>query len=85
MSETFRIESGKDWHKVDIQPSNDDLKIGCLQRIADACELMVKAKERLERDIQYLRKENKRLQLSNDRYWRAICAYKGILKKKNKH
>ena len=85
MSETFRQESKKEWQKQDVNPINDDLKIGCLQRIADACELMIEDKQKLAEKLKYLERENKELNLSIDRYWRAICAYKGILKKrKNK-
>lgn len=84
MSETFREESKKEWLKKDANSTNDDLKVGCLQRIADACELMIEDKQKLLQELNYLQKENKRLNQLNNKYWRAICAYKGMLKKKSK-
>jgi hypothetical protein len=61
MSETYRKESRKDWQRSDSEVVYaDDLKIGCLQRIADACELMalrhdelVRAKDAAQRDAAY--------------------------------
>lgn len=61
MSENFRKESRKDFHR-ESGATSDDLRLGCLQRIADAMELMakrhdelVRAKESAEREAHYYR------------------------------
>ena len=53
MSEPFRKESRKDWHTTAVTLSNDQLKLGSLQRIADAVELMARSHATLisERDL----------------------------------
>lgn len=40
MSDTYINESKKGWYREDGAPNNDQLKLGCLQRIATATELM---------------------------------------------
>lgn len=42
---SWKKQSKRNWVSTDpfgneIQPQNNEIKIGCLQRIADACELM---------------------------------------------
>jgi hypothetical protein len=62
MSNNFRAESRKEWNRpgIGVQPSTEDLNLGCLQRIADATELMAKrydelinAKRRAEENAEY--------------------------------
>lgn len=80
MSENFREESRKNWSR-EAQATMDDIKVGCLQRIADACELTAKrhqeliaANERLERSLKYHRDEAERLA-------RRLNAMKGLVTK----
>lgn len=40
MSDNFKKESRSDWFQPEGKPNNDQLKLGCLQRIADAVEKM---------------------------------------------
>ena len=49
MNESYRKESRKDWVATGPAVTTDDLKLGCLQRIADACELMAKRRDELVR------------------------------------
>ena len=42
MPESFKDESRKNWHQTEGKPSDDRLKLGCLQRIADATETMAR-------------------------------------------
>lgn len=52
MSDAYIEESKKRWHTADGSPSTDQLKLGCLQRIATATEMMAQSYSRLisERD-----------------------------------
>lgn len=62
---------------------NDDaaIKMGCLQRIANACELMAKDRERMESQLRWDKHTIERLQRNNDRLARSNAAYRGMLKK----
>lgn len=74
MSDTYRKESRKDWHLPgDTQVGREHLTLGCLQRIADATELMAKRyadligeKERAESSRDCWRREAERLTRSNN-------------------
>jgi hypothetical protein len=70
MNESFRKASRSDWYpKPDNRPvSNDDLKVGALQRIADATEKMaqshasiIDARDRYKRWYEEKVAENQRL------------------------
>jgi hypothetical protein len=61
MSQTYRQESRNDWQREGTVFA-DDIKIGCLQRIADATELMAKR-------YQELIDQKERAETSRD-YWR---------------
>lgn len=69
MSDTYKKESRKEWHLAgDVKPSTEHIKLGCLQRIADATELMSKRhtdlmreKEQAENSRDYWRREAERL------------------------
>lgn len=53
MSAAYKEESRKNWYLAgDAKPSTEHLQLGCLQRIADATELMAKRYQDLldERD-----------------------------------
>lgn len=82
MGENYRQQSKLEWYRKSGQPNIEDLKFGCLQRIADACEVIAEDNLRLKKELNYLKGENVRLEKLNYRYWRAICAYKGIIKKR---
>lgn len=87
MSATYRDESRKGWYSPDENPTTDQLKLGCLQRIADATEAMAKSHTRLmeERDrferwyreerarAERLERSNRALKAWNTRYKRKSC------------
>lgn len=52
MSDNFTTESRKEWHSPDRAPTDAQLTLGCLQRIANATELMARRYSELlaERD-----------------------------------
>ncbi|MCX3264790.1 hypothetical protein [Pedobacter agri] len=78
----YREESRKNWYQIkedgdNSQLSTEDLKFGCILRIADSMELMAKDRTELER-------QNKQLgELATNRYEeiqtlkKAVAAYKG--------
>jgi len=85
MKDTLADESRRAWFSDRDKPPLDQLKFGCLQRIADATEAMAHEHRRLlaERDRlqQWLdeeRAERKRLERSN----RALRAHITRLRKK---
>jgi hypothetical protein len=66
MSDTFRKESARDWNRGTTQPTMQDIQVGCLQRIADATELMAKRHQELV--------DAKRSAESSRDYWRDMAS-----------
>lgn len=81
MSETYIEESKKGWHRREGQPTNEDLILGCLQRIASATELSCKDRERLERDYRYMREDRDCYRRWLDTEKRRNAALRGQIKK----
>jgi hypothetical protein len=56
MTGPYRDESRRNWNGSNEVPTHDQVKLGCMQRIADACELIAKDHDKLvrERDM-YMR------------------------------
>lgn len=87
MTKTFEQQSRMDW-----TPTNDDgecdnihLQIGCLQRIADATELMAKNHAELVQSKDTLRDMYRRAIAREDRLERSLSATRGHLTRlKNK-
>jgi hypothetical protein len=81
MSDSFIKESRKHWVAQGATPSTEQLGLGCLQRIADATELMAKRysdlvseRDSAVRNLGYYREENDRLQ-------RKLSALRGVVTK----
>jgi len=75
----YKEMSKKQW-KVTSQngiPTNEEIQTGCLQRIADATELMATNFLKLQSENEYLRGRNQRLYEENDRVKRSANSYKG--------
>lgn len=64
MSDTYRKNSRKEWSRPDEKIYDEDLKIGCLQRIADATELMARRHQELL--------DEKNDAINSRDYWRAL-------------
>lgn len=84
MSETYREESRRDWHREEVPPTNDDLKLGCLQRIADATEMMARRYHDLIDERDKYKNAYKRVCLYEDRANRRIAALRGVITKLKK-
>jgi hypothetical protein len=80
MSDYFTNESRKGWHRPGgVEASNDDIKVGCLQRIADSVETIAKDKERLEANRDYWKREAERLQKIRERLERQNSGLRGVI------
>lgn len=87
MSEPYRDESRKNWITTEPKPNLEQIKVGCLQRIADATEamaqshrLLVEERDRFERwyreerrRAERLERSNRALRARNTRYKRKSC------------
>jgi FtsZ-binding cell division protein ZapB len=79
MTDTYRKESQKDRYNNDSQPTMEQVTVDCLQRIADAAEVMSQNHQRLidERDRYKRRAEH--LDTENERLARRISALRGVI------
>lgn len=88
MSQTYKEASKGNWHNGTDKTSLDEIKTGCLQRIADASEKMANVSEklvanyqRLEADEAYYRiKYHEKCEEINNLN-RRINGYKGLIAK----
>lgn len=81
MSDDFRKESRKDWVNPDQAPTTRELQLGCLQRIADASELMARDHQSLVNRERWAQERADRLQKTCDRLARSNAALRGHLKR----
>ncbi len=80
MSDNFAKESRRDWvNNLPGNPNIEQLSLGCLQRIADAVELSCKDREKLERDVAYLRKSLDEHKATGERLARSNAALRGVI------
>ena len=61
-----------------------DIEIGCLQRIADATEIMAKGYNQIISDRKYYEKMYKRQQARSERLQRSNSALRGVITKMKK-
>ena len=82
---TFREHSRGDWVTSDDgedKPNRDQLKLGCLQRIADATEKMAKNHTQLIADCDWYKARYKEEYASAKRLARSNAALRGLLKRR---
>jgi hypothetical protein len=81
MSDSFIKESRKHWVAQGATPSTEQLGLGCLQRIADATELMAKRYEDLiaQRDMAFSQRDYWREQ--HDSMARRLNSMRGVITK----
>ncbi len=85
MAKSFKEHSKTTWHNLkDDYPGDEEVKIGCLQRIADATEIMAKDREKLIRDYDYMRGQRDRWQERSEYAERRIASLKGVITKLKK-
>ena len=85
MSGNYAEESKKNWSKALGQPNNDDLKLGCLQRIATATEIMSLNNQRIQSDLDYYKGRCNRLDNEVSRLLKSRSSLRGVITRmKNK-
>lgn len=79
----YRELSKQNWHKATAPEVGTDevITIGSLQRIADACELMAKDRDRMETTMRWQKERIQRMERENSRLAHSNAAYRGMLKK----
>lgn len=60
--------------------STEAITLGCMQRIADATELMAKDRLRMENDLAWYKKRYDELRAENKRMANRINGFKGYIK-----
>lgn len=85
MSDTYRKESRKDWVATGaVVPSLEQMQFGCLQRIADATELMAKRYQELIDQKERAEKSRDYWVAQHDRMARRLVAARGQITKLKK-
>lgn len=79
----YKEESKKNWY-TEMPVTNEDLQTGCLQRIADATELMASNYLKLQADLESWKKWGKEKQAKLEAAERRIIALKGVITKLKK-
>lgn len=77
MRKTAKDLSNVNWLFDEYPVERDAIKIGCLQRIADACELMAKDHQRITRDLEYYKQRTKEESEFRQKLLRKMAAAKG--------
>ena len=87
MNEQSYAEKSKlGWHTGDgSNPNTEQLKLGCMQRIASACELMAKDRARMVDDLEYYKKRCNDLQQRLSGKDNTIRALRGLITVLKKH
>lgn len=85
MADTFKESSKVNWRPgVDRTPTNEEIQIGCLQRIADATEAMASNYLRLQADLDMHKRWYKNEQETSARLNRSNNALRGVITKLKK-
>lgn len=78
---TLRNASRCDFTPRSATTSFDDLKVGCLQRIADGIEKMAANHDALVRDRDFYKTQCEQYRAGNDRLFRRVAALRGTITK----
>lgn len=82
MSDNYIAESKKLWHSTETQaPSLEELNLGCLQRIAAACEAMASNYDVLQRERNYYQKRTEEEIKANRELRLKNSALRGVITK----
>lgn len=85
MSNSFKDQSRVSWQPVDNrQVTNEEIKIGALQRIADATEVMAQNHIKLQAERDQYKRWYEHEQKSSQRMARRIAALQGVITKLKK-
>jgi porphobilinogen deaminase len=85
MSETFRNASKQDYRRAEAErPTHEQINLGCMQRIADATELMAKDRSDLVKENKWLASSRKHFRDDCEFLRRQVAAQKGLVTKLKK-
>lgn len=84
MSDNYKDESRKLWRSSMEKPSTDQIQLGCLQRIADATELMAKNHDQLVADRDRYQRWYDQQRERSLRLERSNAALRGVITKMKK-
>lgn len=75
----FREQSREHWHSESGNPTTEQLSLGCLQRIADATEVMSKNYADLIRQRDWYERQMKRERELRQQRDRTIAGLRGVI------
>jgi hypothetical protein len=78
---SYREESRANWGTTGDTINLEQLKAGAVLRIADACELMAKDRQRMERDLQWNTERHEHYRREAERLARSNAALRGVIKR----
>lgn len=81
---SLRTESKQEWAKRNNVATHEEIKTGCLQRIADATELMAKEHAKLIAERNALECDRDRWRKTAHRLLRSNAALRGVIKRMKK-
>lgn len=85
MGKELKLTSKQLFDTINQTPTESEIQLGCLQRIADATELMAKDREKLIRDYDYMRNNRDAYRTRYETEAHRNRALKGVITKlKNK-
>jgi hypothetical protein len=83
-NKTFKEISKGDWHSAGGPVSNEQIKVGALQRIADAAEVMAQNYVKLQDERDKYKRWYEQERQSNERIARRMAALQGVITKLKK-
>ena len=78
---TFREISKKDWSTLSTLPTHDDIQSGCMQRMADALELVAKRYSDLINEVESYKQYWKEAEARNSELYRRNAGLRGYIKR----
>jgi hypothetical protein len=78
---SLRSDSRREFNTVGSGPTHQEIQVGCIQRIADATEIMAASWTRMKLDLERAEAEVKRLRELRDKRDRTILGLKGQIGK----
>ena len=79
-----RVPWGRKIDSGDTLKDRDDIKLGCLLRIADAAEAMAKSHVQLQNSLDFYKHRVERLDAEVQRLLRSNAALRGVIKRRKK-
>lgn len=85
---SYREESHRNWGRDLPDGQNitcEETQLGAVLRIADACELMAKDRERMERSLSWHKERHDHYRAEAERLARSNAALRGVINRMKRH